>query len=61
MIYRVTLSQPAGFDFEYPSFCFHRFMPNKSPEPTGIVAVRLSAGVVGLFIFSVCRWLSFFR
>jgi hypothetical protein len=36
-------------------------LANKSPEPTGIGAGWLSAGVVGLFIFSGCRWLSFFR
>jgi hypothetical protein len=35
--------------------------PNQSPEPTAVGDVRLSAGVVGLFIFSGCLWLSFFR
>jgi hypothetical protein len=35
--------------------------PNTTPEPTGIVAGWLSAGVVGLFIVVGCRWLSFCR
>jgi hypothetical protein len=47
--------------FSHGIYSVVTFAPNKSPEPTGIVAVRLSAGVVGLFIFSDCRWLSFFR
>jgi hypothetical protein len=34
--------------------------PNKSPEPTVVGGFSSFAGVVGCFIDSVPRWLSFF-
>ena len=57
MIYGIALSQPTSFYFEYPSFCFHRFMPNKSPEPTavgaGSSATRFTSRVGGGSAFFV--------